>query len=145
MALPRAWTMTTLSTLSPWKISGGRSSSPTRGSLAPLGEKARNRRFVSGGGNTISHGKAGHWEIWQKISVVTMETLHNSTQSDTGRSYDSVRLIIAVIGNRNIVCIGGNYRHPLLCPSSTSHEEGCTACLCLWERARELVMVELLI
>lgn len=40
------------------KSLNGRSSSPTRGSLAPLGEKAHNRRCVSKGGNAIH-------QLWQ--------------------------------------------------------------------------------
>lgn len=62
MALPGAWTMTTLSTLSLWKISDGRSSSPTRGSLAPLGEKARNRRRVSGGVGWEGNARLKFWK-----------------------------------------------------------------------------------
>lgn len=74
------------------KYLDGRSSSPTRGSLAPLGEKAHNRRWVSKEGNTIHQlwkGKAPG-NLAQGISLDN----RNLTESGTGRSYDSVGMIM---------------------------------------------------
>lgn len=120
--LPRARTMTTLSTLSLWKknLLTGRSSSATRGSLAPLGEKDHNRRWVSegedapyirygrGGGRKQDAGRFGtRYQSWQRKPYTTRDS-----EKQRG-SYDSVGLIIAVTVNTNIVCIGGNNRSPL--------------------------------
>ena len=122
---PGPWPLCPLYLCGKKNLLTGRSSSATRSSLAPLGEKDHNRRWVSEGEDApyIRYGggalKAGRRRIWHKVSVVTTETLHNPRQSETGGSYDSVGLIIAVTVNTNIVWIGGNNRPPL--PPSSLH------------------------